>query len=785
MAADISRSRNRRTKAKEKASAARGMRRQRPRPVLAFAVGFLMWLTAVIMLVGVRPLYNADLTVGQRVPATIVAATDFESVDLARTELNRRRSADEAPPVFAIDNEEYRQFIRELGKIVDRLIQLRDTAAGDRAMMESFLRDTVDLLDVQLDPKKIPELFPPGREEDVLAAIEQAVTNVLYRGIRSGAEEGALLERMEDSAPLYIWRDASETLDPARKSDLLTVEEALGVILDTLENAAPGAENRAALSRLLRPWLTCNLRYEPVRTEARRQEAIQESEPVVMKVRTGETIARIGETVTPQVIEKLAAHDLRMRRLETPADRLQKLIGNAMLLIVALFICGAILFISRSRTLDNRPFLWVMLLLSVLVLLLSRGLFHVSVVTRWLTPQMLGAILPLSIGSILAAVLINPPAAVALGLWLSMASAVMHGNRFSVLMMGMAVTVVAVLTARDVQKRSSLFRVGFWVGMTKMFFMVGIGIIHQQAWNTIAVQGAVGLVSGMVYALIALLLIPLFESLFGLTTDIRLLELSDMGHPLLRRMAIEAPGTYHHSLMMANLAQAAASEIGANALLVRVCAYFHDIGKLTKPDFFTENIQQQSDPHETLSPSMSTLVILSHVKEGVSMALRHKLPRPVIDAIQQHHGTGLVSYFYHRARNRKADEANAENGNGHVREEDFRYGGPRPRSKEMAILALADSVEAASRSVEKPTPNKIEALVNDIIDAKQRDGQLDDTELTFRELTAIKRSFAFTMTNMLHGRIAYPQDENNDQQSAEENENTGGAAQEADRRDAS
>jgi putative nucleotidyltransferase with HDIG domain len=261
----------------------------------------------------------------------------------------------------------------------------------------------------------------------------------------------------------------------------------------------------------------------------------------------------------------------------------------------------------------------------------------------------------------------------------------------------------------------------------------------------------------------------MFEHLFNITTDIKLLELSDLSHPLLQSLAIKAPGTYHHSLMMASLAQSAAETIGANGLQLRVCAYFHDIGKLVKPGFFSENIQFTENPHDDLAPSMSTLVIVSHIKEGVTLAKKYKLPQVIIDGIEQHQGTSLVSVFYHRAKTRQEKEnASASGTQNPVNDEDFRYEGPRPQNREMAILMLADSCEAASRSLDKPTPIRINNLISDIFDARLRDGQLDQCNLTLAELTTIKQSFVFSLTNMLHGRVAYPKEENGKKSSKNE-----------------
>jgi putative nucleotidyltransferase with HDIG domain len=218
-------------------------------------------------------------------------------------------------------------------------------------------------------------------------------------------------------------------------------------------------------------------------------------------------------------------------------------------------------------------------------------------------------------------------------------------------------------------------------------------------------------------------------------------------------MALEAPGTYHHSLMVAHLAQAAAREIRANDLLVRVCAYYHDIGKLTKPEFFIENGQGRQNPHDDLSPSMSRLLIISHVKEGVSLARRYKLPGVIVDGIEQHHGTSVIQYFYHRAKTRAEDSEKEA-----VKQEDYRYPGPRPKTTEMGLLMMADAIEAASRTIDKNKPGQVEGLVTEIIQEKLNDGQFDVCDITMQQINAARRSFIFSLKNMLHGRVEYPKD---------------------------
>src|SRR5438105_6751321 len=331
----------------------------------------------------------------------------------------------------------------------------------------------------------------------------------------------------------------------------------------------------------------------------------------------------------------------------------------------------------------------------------------------------------------------------------------------------------AVYLTLQVRRRSKLIRAGVGVGIAIWLASLSFGLITidlfppmNNDWGMIGLQSALALGNGIITAMLVGGALPMLEHLFQVTTDVSWLELSDLNHPLLRRMTIEAPGTYHHSLVVANLAEAAAEKIGANATLCRVCSYFHDVGKLVKPEYFTENMNFERNPHDDLAPTMSALIIIAHVKEGVDLALKHKLNQQIIDIIQEHHGTSLVYYFYQRALQQQQD-ARAGGKIMNIREEDipevqeesFRYSGPKPQTKESAIVSLADIVESASRSLEKPTPQKIEQLVNELIEERIADGQLDECDLTLGELRKIAERFRFTLMTMLHTRIAYPKGE--------------------------
>ncbi len=334
----------------------------------------------------------------------------------------------------------------------------------------------------------------------------------------------------------------------------------------------------------------------------------------------------------------------------------------------------------------------------------------------------------------------------------------------------------SVLLAYQVRKRLQLLQAGIYIGAVTLVIGLILGrldiasVFGPQSMDHLQLLGsgsAAAFGTAVVTALLISGLLPLFEGTFHLTTDISWLELSDLNHKLLRQMQLEAPGTFHHSLVVAALSEAAAEKIGANAPMCRVCSYFHDVGKLKKPGYFIENQHDGAEnPHNTLTPTMSSLIIIAHVKDGIDLAVKNKLNPRIIDVIQEHHGDSLVYYFYRRAQEqKKADmekvDRRLENPEDLpiVEEKNFRYPGPRPSTRESGVISLADSVESASRSLQKPTPAKIRTLVEDIVRAKINDGQLDDCPLTLRELALVKDSFSSTLRSMLHSRIDYPKDD--------------------------
>jgi len=329
---------------------------------------------------------------------------------------------------------------------------------------------------------------------------------------------------------------------------------------------------------------------------------------------------------------------------------------------------------------------------------------------------------------------------------------------------------VALYLTNRVRRRSRLVGAGVYSGVACVLLAFTLGQIQWpgfaapvEQWEMVAKQAISAILVGTLTAVLVSGLLPLFEATFRITTDVSWIEMADLNHPLLKQMTIEAPGTYHHSLVVATLAETAAEAIDASPVMCRVCSYFHDIGKMKKPAYFVENIGDGQNPHDELTPSMSALIVMAHVKDGVDLAIKHKLNPYIVAVIREHHGTSLIKYFYHRAlKLRDEMQAAVDEGKAHeedipeVNEESFRYAGPRPRTRESAIISLADSVESASRSLQKPTPKKIDELIDNIFRDRLNDGQLDNAALTLADLAKIKRSFAATLRSMMHTRIEYP-----------------------------
>lgn len=433
------------------------------------------------------------------------------------------------------------------------------------------------------------------------------------------------------------------------------------------------------------------------------------------------------------------------------------------------------LWINHPKTFEKNSRVGLVFGVILLHLCVAKLVMVVSTEAQGNVPRQFGVLLiPFAFAPLVLSVLLGKNHGIYGAIFVSLWSSILfRGVDAFLLVMSLISGFIAVFVTIQVRRRSRLMRAGLYVGLATWILAVSFGIITVpwlqlggMDWAMFGKQSLAAILTGLITAVVVGGALPILEAVFQITTDMSWMETADRNHPLLLRLSLEAPGTWHHSDVVADLAEAAANRIGANGTMCRACAYFHDIGKLVKPNYFSENIVGDDNPHDDLAPTMSALIIIAHVKEGVDLALKYGLNQRIIDVIQQHHGTSLVSYFYKRALQQQQDAREGgkimnirEEDIPEVREESFRYSGPKPQFKESGIISLADAVESASRSLERPTPQKIEQLVNDIISKRIAEGQLDECDLTLRELKISAETFRFTLQNMLHTRIKYPKDE--------------------------
>jgi putative nucleotidyltransferase with HDIG domain len=359
---------------------------------------------------------------------------------------------------------------------------------------------------------------------------------------------------------------------------------------------------------------------------------------------------------------------------------------------------------------------------------------------------------PFAVGAMLVRLVLNSEIAFVFAALSSVLIGVLFGNSLVISGFALVSSVTGAHWVRHCKTRSTLYRAGMWISLVNVGTVVAI---HFMAGRMVDIhllhKMGFALAGGIVCAIIVNGTIPLIESVFKYTTDIKLLELANMNAPVLRELMVQAPGTYHHSIIVGNLAEAAAEEINANPLLARVAAYYHDIGKIRKPLYFIENTGNSANKHDKLAPSMSALILMAHVKDGVEIARENKLGEPLVDIIRQHHGTALIKFFYDKAKSKE------DPGVQQVDERDYRYPGPRPQSREAALIMLADAVEAASRTLTEPTPARIQGMVQKIINNIFIDGQLNECELTLKDLNNIAKSFNRILAGIFHHRVDYPE----------------------------
>jgi putative nucleotidyltransferase with HDIG domain len=498
--------------------------------------------------------------------------------------------------------------------------------------------------------------------------------------------------------------------------------------------------------RLIQPNITLN-RSE---TENRKKEAYSGVKPIFYKIKAGEMLLREGERVTKDQLLKLKIYQEGLKNEKV----LTNCIGSALFILCILMTVYALCIHNRPHlnTTKNLLFLASVLITFFFISSISESLADpVSHYTPFsISADSISYGIPLAAGAMTTCLFLGIELAIPIAMLIAIGTAIIFKNRFDIFIYFLLNGLMAAYWMQNCRERKVFIKAGLKLGLLNVILVTVVDVyiggttIFKLMWDWgFAFSGGVG--AGIVTAGIA----PLVEIAFDYTTDIKLLELANLDQPILRRLMLEAPGTYHHSVIVGTMVEAAASEIGANPSLAKVCGYFHDIGKIKKPLYFIENQADGVNRHDKLAPSMSSLILIAHIKDGVEIAKQNKLGHAIIETIRQSHGTSLIRYFYE-----KATQLKGENG---VNIDDFRYPGPRPQTREAGLVMLADAVEAASRTLANPTPTRIKGLVQNLINRIFSDGQLDNCELTLKDLHNIAKSFNKILNGIYHHRIEYPE----------------------------
>ena len=512
------------------------------------------------------------------------------------------------------------------------------------------------------------------------------------------------------------------------------IAEAKTIVDDYLSSQELESNIEVILREMCESQIKANYFFDQSKTDEAVKEALKSVSKMMIK--KNQTIVKEGEPITQQQINILT--ELGLVGEDLSKDYIYTYIILAFFVLFVLGMQYMYLKKEKKEILIDTKLVFLILLLNLLSVISARVFTFVSLF-----------IIPIACAPILMTVFLDSKISIVINSLNLLFVTVIVGFDPQVILIGIVSTIVSSTTLKKISQRNDILYSTVYVAAAVAVVILSSGILLSNNIKQILLDVILAVFGAFISGILAMGLLPFLESSFSLVTNMKLLELSNPNNPLLKRLLMEAPGTYHHSVMVANLAEVAAEEVGANPMLVRVGAYYHDVGKIKRPFFFGENQLGGTNPHDKISPTLSTTIIISHVKDGLELAKEYDIPKVVSDMIVQHHGTTLVKYFYYTLKN------SSENPD-EIREEDFRYPGPKPQSKEAAIIMMADSVEAAVRSIQEPTLEKIEDMVNNIVKDKMNSNQLNECDLTFRELEVIKACFLRVLKGIYHHRIEYP-----------------------------
>ncbi len=740
-------------------------------PQFRFRLVVLIAVTALFTLILYPNLMVTKLayTAGDVAEKDIKAPKDFLVEDQTATEIKRQQAVQDVLTVYDNDTDLVNRLVQMVAGTFADMRALRQAAAESRGpapgaeaippvadtrtvraiSTEEARKVFEDKLGIRVGKGAFLALEAEGFSKRIAEAIEEILQKTLESGIV--ASKDVMLKDFEQGIVLREVRTKEErVVRDARQFYGLDLAKALvrNIGQPALRDLDYAMANLVVdlSQRLIQPNITLN-RNE---TEDRKNRAASEIKPVLYRVKAGEMLLREGERVGD-------LHMLKLRALESQTKPEQFFLGTlgAAAVIFSLIAVIYLLFLERGLRRSQTPakdillmacmFLFFQLLAqalsSFLELVLRNSQYAIPVWTAVFAVPLVAA--PMTI-----CVFLGLPAAFPFAIVTAFGAALALGNSLPMCVYYLVTGSMGAYWIRNCRERKVFVTAGAKTGLLSVILAAAAGCFLQEfSWTGLLWSSVFAFLGGIGSGVVASGIVPLTEIAFGYTTDISLLELANLDRPILRQLMMEAPGTYHHSVIVGSMAEAAAAEIDANPLLGKVAGYYHDIGKIRKPLYFIENQRNGKNRHDKLAPSMSSLILMAHIKDGVELAREHKLAPVIIDAIRQHHGTSLIRYFFEKARQLKGEDQ--------VKENDFRYPGPKPQSREAALVMIADVVEAASRTLENPTPGRIKGQVQDLINRILADGQLDECDITLRDIHRIAASFTTILTGIHHHRIEY------------------------------
>ncbi|RAK10344.1 hypothetical protein C8C77_10863 [Halanaerobium saccharolyticum] len=706
-------------------------------------------LIALILSLDLIP-NQVDLRAGQVSQSDITAPRTITFIDESRTSELRQRAADTAPRVYEEDSTVEEEVINKVNNLFEAVSEKRSFFYNNKISLSA---ESEQESEQNIQETENPEVQETDGTDNVLTTAEienfdQDEINEIIGLVREEID----FEISSDSLSTLITLNSDELTElQERAHNLLQNKLGSRILPSDLPEAREelrqsamemdiSRSKRLVLAEIAETVIAANMFLNQEATTSRRQEAISEVEAVEQTVRQGEIIVRKGDVVTESDIDILERLGLQKSGINY-----YNITGRNLISLILVLLLGFYFYkYQKSVWQDNSKLLLIELLILTVV-------FFAKILTLFQNP-FVDFMVPTAMASILLTVLIGSDTALITTLFISLLIAPVYDMNFNIVLTSFLAGLIGIFSVTKVKERGDIIRAGLNVSFILVFLIGGLSLMQQnQDWTYLIWSIGGGIVNGLLVGVLANGLLPYLEDLFDMTSSVKLLELSNPSQPILKRMLVEAPGTYHHSVIVGNLAETAAEDVGADSLLARAAAYYHDIGKLKRPYFFSDNQFGGENPHDKTSPNLSALIIKSHVKDGVEMAEENGLPSKIIDIIKQHHGTNLISYFYQQAlQNNKHDD---------IEKKDFRYDGPKPQSREAAIIMLADITEAALRSknFNKNNHDRIEGFVRGLVKDKLIENQLDQSNLTLSDLDTIVKSFVKVLTGIYHQRVEYPE----------------------------